>query len=187
MFIKWIKCRVQASNRARFSAAQEKWNELESILGFLMQAGGWNEADANEACILAVWENKQAYDHFMREAHDAIYERSKQKGTFKELSISAFTVKPLSSSIFSEIQRFIPNSKYMVVGRAITSIDPTDAVNVIRGGINDQLIESVVFNTDQGNYVIVFLSEKFDNRLKEIFMDYTIVKLQLSWSVLREN
>ena len=188
MLVKWIHCHVEEHYKGQFSAAQEKWCELEQVPGFLMQLGGWNEADSNEACTLSLWENEQAYAHFMKEVHDVIYEKSRQKGTYGQISVSVFTAEPLDNSNFTQNQSFIQMSRWMLVGRAGKEANYCSIINNIREEIaNTSLIETVVLSRDQSNYVMIFLSEKITCIPNDTLIDYTIVKLQAKWSVFRKQ
>ena len=90
MIIKWITCRVEPELKQIFSEAQEKWVELSDVEGFLGQIGGWGCKDPHLAGILSFWENSEAYKHFMKEYHDSIYERSKQRFTFTDISVRIY-------------------------------------------------------------------------------------------------
>lgn len=75
MLVKWITCQVTEENRASFSKAQEQWKSLSSCEGFHGQMGGWNACNLTEACIVALWEDKQSYHTFMNGYHDTIVEK----------------------------------------------------------------------------------------------------------------
>ncbi|MFD2444730.1 DUF4937 domain-containing protein [Bacillus sp. CGMCC 1.16607] len=90
MIIKWIKVEVPIDKKIPFSQAQEFWNELKSMEGFLGQAGGWNQNKETEACIVAFWKDYNSYKVFMNDYHDDIYERSKQRGTFDRITTSVY-------------------------------------------------------------------------------------------------
>jgi Domain of unknown function (DUF4937 len=86
MLVKWITCRVAPADRQRFSAAQERCAPIAQEPGFICQVGGLDSADT--ACVLALWEERDAYGSFMRERHDAILEAAAQPGTYRDLRVA---------------------------------------------------------------------------------------------------
>lgn len=70
MLLKTIFCKVEEEKRELFSDAQEKWRDLQYLDGFHGQFGGWNE---EEACVYTLWEDRNAYQSFMNDAHDTIF------------------------------------------------------------------------------------------------------------------
>ncbi|WP_259417501.1 YdbC family protein [Bacillus toyonensis] len=102
MLLKTIFCRVEEKKREMFSAAQEKWRDLQHLDGFHGQFGGWNE---DEACVFTLWEDRSAYQSFMNGAHDTIYLNSNQKDTFLSCEIELFqtlyniNAKPLQNVV----------------------------------------------------------------------------------------
>ncbi|MCC8353294.1 YdbC family protein [Bacillus sp. AF23] len=90
MLIKKIVCGVDAANAEAFSKAQSQWGALSHVSGFIKQAGGWRKT-ADElftAEIFSVWENRAAYDAFMENEHDVIYEEIGQKATLSSIEVA---------------------------------------------------------------------------------------------------
>ncbi|MFJ8414053.1 DUF4937 domain-containing protein [Bacillus paramycoides] len=87
MLLKTIFCKVEEEKREMFSEAQEKWRDLQHLDGFHGQFGGWNE---DEACVYTLWEDRNAYQSFMNDAHDTIFLNSNQEGTYIFCNIEMF-------------------------------------------------------------------------------------------------
>ena len=85
--VKWITCSVDAGNRDRFSAAQQRWSVIAAEPGLVAQVGAWDQA-RSEACILGCWTDKSAYQAFMSGRHDDVAERSGQRGTYQGMEIA---------------------------------------------------------------------------------------------------
>jgi heme-degrading monooxygenase HmoA len=115
MLLKWIRCEVDEEKKAVFSAAQEKWRDLKGYPGFLGQIGGWNVAEPQEACILAVWENLDSYQAFMSDKHDEIFARSNQKGTYHKISVNIVEVKQLIEFNHMSMTEVLQKSKMLYV------------------------------------------------------------------------
>ncbi|PWK15850.1 YdbC family protein [Tumebacillus permanentifrigoris] len=90
MLCKWILCRVPTEGRAAFSKAQENWQALQGVDGFGGQWGGWNADDVQEACILGLWRDLAAYQQFMANVHDTIFEKSDQGRTYDTISVTLY-------------------------------------------------------------------------------------------------
>ncbi|MDN5389766.1 DUF4937 domain-containing protein [Bacillus paralicheniformis] len=89
--LKLIRCKSAEQQLQAFSEAQAKWAPLQYVSGFIRQWGGWVETeDGPEAVVLVLWKSKRDYLNFMAEHHDAIYERTNQKGTFESINIALF-------------------------------------------------------------------------------------------------
>lgn len=82
MLIKKMICEVDAANAEAFAKAQSQWEALSHISGFIKQAGGWRKTidEPLTAEIISVWENREAYDHFMENEHDSIYRGKRSEG-----------------------------------------------------------------------------------------------------------
>ncbi|EEL99433.1 Antibiotic biosynthesis monooxygenase [Bacillus mycoides DSM 2048] len=78
---------MEEEKRELFSDAQEKWRDLQYLDGFYGQFGGWNEG---EACVYTLWEDRNAYQSFMNDAHDTIFLNSNQEGTYISCNIEMF-------------------------------------------------------------------------------------------------
>lgn len=87
MLLKWIVCDVADEDREAFSLAQESWAALRSVDGFLGQAGGWNLRAPGQACIVGLWADVGAYERFMREVHDRVFETSGQSRTYRAIQV----------------------------------------------------------------------------------------------------
>lgn len=87
MLLKWIVCDVGEGDRGAFSEAQASWAALRSVDGFLGQAGGWNLKVAGQACIVGLWASVDAYERFMREVHDRVFETSGQGRTYRAIKV----------------------------------------------------------------------------------------------------
>ncbi len=88
--MKFITCVVPRENRSRFSIGQEAWAALADVDGFVAQTGGWSCGDDNLAVIVAFWESADAYESFVQEVHDVIFESNGQEGSFGETSVALF-------------------------------------------------------------------------------------------------
>ncbi len=86
MMIKWIVC--AASNRDAFDAAQRIWERLRYCDGLVGQIGGWDEADANRACILGIWRDAAAYERFFAHVHDAVTLANGQAASYESISVT---------------------------------------------------------------------------------------------------
>jgi heme-degrading monooxygenase HmoA len=63
---------------------------IKRVEGFLGQIGGWDKHKLNEAGIIAFWKDNGSYQKFMEHRHDEIFENSRQKNTYKNISINFF-------------------------------------------------------------------------------------------------
>jgi quinol monooxygenase YgiN len=86
--VKWMTCEVPRSQTRPFSRAQERWAPLADVPGLVCQIGGWDEASPGTACVLAIWRDAEAYDRFMRDRHDALFEATGQAGTYSALQVA---------------------------------------------------------------------------------------------------
>ncbi|MEE8170736.1 MAG: DUF4937 domain-containing protein [Phycisphaerae bacterium] len=82
MILKYIICRVRPERRDQFSRGQQAWRALRNVDGFGGQFGGWHSDDANAAHIIGLWRDAAAYDAFMANLHDRIFESNEQQGTY---------------------------------------------------------------------------------------------------------
>lgn len=87
MLLKWIVCDVADEDREAFSLAQQSWAALRSVEGFLGQVGGWNFKEPCQACIVGLWADVGAYERFMREVHDRVFETSGQARTYRDIKV----------------------------------------------------------------------------------------------------
>lgn len=92
MLIKRIVCEVDATNAEAFAKAQSQCGALSHVNGFIKQAGGWREtADGLfTAEIISVWENRAAYDHFMGNEHDSIYEENERQAVILSIEVKLY-------------------------------------------------------------------------------------------------
>ncbi|MDE1361635.1 hypothetical protein CHCC20488_0308 [Bacillus paralicheniformis] len=89
--LKLIRCKPAGQQLHAFSEAQAKWAPLQNVSGFIRQWGGWMETENGPgALVLVLWKSKRDYLNFMADHHDAIYERTNQKGTFESINITLF-------------------------------------------------------------------------------------------------
>jgi heme-degrading monooxygenase HmoA len=86
MLLKWIVCSVPDDTKEAFSIAQTKWAGLADIKGFVGQLGGWDLKSENEACVLGIWQHAEAYNTFMAEHHDRIFQDNEQAKTYRALN-----------------------------------------------------------------------------------------------------
>ncbi len=86
--LKWIVCQVPPELRNAFDQAQQQWQRLAAAAGFLGQIGGWDQRDPTQACILALWRDRAAYDRFMAQLHDDIVAQSDQRRTYTAIHVS---------------------------------------------------------------------------------------------------
>ncbi|XEC93521.1 DUF4937 domain-containing protein [Paenibacillus tarimensis] len=105
MLIKMIKCKVNHDMQSLFLNAQSKWTELTSVPGFVVQFGGWNQANPEEAYIFGVWNSLDSYTFFMNAAHDRILNRINQKGSYESIEVSLWNPsEKISSKDLDEIE-----------------------------------------------------------------------------------
>lgn len=92
MLIKKMICEVDAANAEAFAKAQSQREALSHISGFIKQAGGWRKTidEPLTAEIISVWENREAYDHFMENEHDSIYEENDQKAVILSIEVTVY-------------------------------------------------------------------------------------------------
>lgn len=92
MLIKKIVCETDAANAEAFAQAQSRWGALSCVNGFVRQAGGWrkNADGLFIAEIISVWEDRQAYDDFMENEHDRIYEENEQKAAILSIEVMLY-------------------------------------------------------------------------------------------------
>lgn len=88
MLLKWIVCRVSEPLRVPFSTSQSKWKQLSKVPGFLGQVGGWNLKAKEEACIIAIWQDENSYNRFMKVDHDKIVRHNDQMGTYESIEVA---------------------------------------------------------------------------------------------------
>ncbi|WP_417898155.1 YdbC family protein [Bacillus haimaensis] len=88
VLVKYIWCEVEEEKRSAFSKAQEEWDHLAEVEGFLGQFGGWGES--GEAVILGFWESRQAYQHFMEYVHDTIFLENNQGKTYRSITVTLY-------------------------------------------------------------------------------------------------
>ncbi|WP_270180693.1 DUF4937 domain-containing protein [Alkalihalobacillus sp. CinArs1] len=86
MILKKIVCTVKSGKEVVFSKGQEKWSAIAECSGFIAQHGGWVKERENVAVIGALWRNHKAYDDFMENVHDSIYEQG-QEGSIDEIEV----------------------------------------------------------------------------------------------------
>ncbi|MCB9451267.1 MAG: YdbC family protein [Anaerolineaceae bacterium] len=92
MILKWMRCTVEAADRAAFHEAQQAWRTLAGLPGFRIQVGGWNSQNPAEACILGVWADQAAYESFMQHHHDRIADTSGQATTYRAITVTFLDV-----------------------------------------------------------------------------------------------
>jgi hypothetical protein len=90
MLLKWIICDTDADKKTSFSLAQEEWKTLKRVEGFIAQTGGWCVSEEPKAGILAFWNSETDYQHFMKNRHDKIYEKSNQQQTYTNISVHLY-------------------------------------------------------------------------------------------------
>jgi heme-degrading monooxygenase HmoA len=52
--------------------------------------GGWNKNRISEACVIAFWRDEDSYQSFMENSHDYIFEKSRQRNTYDDISVSIY-------------------------------------------------------------------------------------------------
>jgi len=90
MIIKKILCQVKNDELDAFSKLQAHWQSISTISGFLGQVGGWDIKHKYTAHIFSFWENKNAYDYFMKNVHDSIFINSNQLRTYTAIDVELF-------------------------------------------------------------------------------------------------
>jgi len=88
MLTKLIICRVSSEQRDRFSRGQTQWSCVSSCPGFRGQFGGWVADDDTLAVIVGLWADRGAYDAFMRDVHDVVFDGNGQQGTYDSIDVS---------------------------------------------------------------------------------------------------
>ncbi len=88
MLVKLIQCRVPADQREQFARGQAQWCALSGCRGFCGQIGGWVVEDEGLAVIIGLWSDHDAYDTFMRDVHDRVFDGSGQRGTYESIDVS---------------------------------------------------------------------------------------------------
>jgi hypothetical protein len=92
MWLKWIVCEVDESQRLAFSTAQEQWSTMLGQSGLLGQFGGWDRNHPGTAGVLGLWENQKSLESFMAPGglHDQIYAANHQAPTMRSCQVSLF-------------------------------------------------------------------------------------------------
>ncbi|MFE7064712.1 YdbC family protein [Sutcliffiella sp. NPDC057660] len=88
LLVKYIKCEVEEEKKSAFSKAQEEWDHLAEVEGFLGQFGGWS--GSGEAVIFGFWESREAYQYFMEHVHDTIFLENKQGKTYRSITVTLY-------------------------------------------------------------------------------------------------
>lgn len=88
LLVKYIKCEVEEEKKSAFSKAQEEWDRLAEVEGFLGQFGGWS--GSGEAVILGSWESREAYQYFMEHVHDTIFLENNQGKTYWSITVTLY-------------------------------------------------------------------------------------------------
>jgi heme-degrading monooxygenase HmoA len=88
MLIKWIHCKVKSRQRVAFAEAQKAWHILAKVPGFLGQTGGWNQTEKESAYILGFWQDREHYQRFMENEHDAVFHESRQMETYESITVT---------------------------------------------------------------------------------------------------
>ena len=97
VWLKWIVCEVEETQRLAFSAAQEQWSSMLGQSGLVGQFGGWDRVplegqQASRAGVLGLWENQKSLEAFMapQGLHDQIYAANQQGATMRSCKVSLF-------------------------------------------------------------------------------------------------
>ena len=102
MLIKLIQCRVSEDQREPFGRGQAQWCVLSGCSGFCGQFGGWVIEDEGLAVIIGLWSDDDAYDAFMRDVHDRVFDDNGQRGTYESIDVSLWdSVLPIPGSASS--------------------------------------------------------------------------------------
>ena len=91
MLAKWIV--VDASNRAAFDEAQERWSDLVTYDGFIIQLGGWVDSFPAKAAILAFWRDFGAYRQFMETGHAELVHQQRETFEHVETTIAGVIMR----------------------------------------------------------------------------------------------
>ncbi|GMN99370.1 YdbC family protein [Parageobacillus thermoglucosidasius] len=180
MLLKWIRCEVDEEKKAAFSAAQETWRDLQGYPGFLGQIGGWNAAKPQEAWILAFWENLDFYQSFMSDKHDEILERSKQTGTYQNISVDIVEVKQPAEWYHMNMIEALQNSKMLCVNRLKEKQTLSDRLK------QDKHIVAMFLSENQKNhhlFAVLYASMGISSSEWKN-MIHTPVKLEKAWLVV---
>ncbi|MFE5587786.1 DUF4937 domain-containing protein [Kitasatospora sp. NPDC056531] len=88
MWGKWIDCRVRPGAHRTFAVGQRRWAVLAGEPGLVGQVGGWSRP-GDQALVLGLWADEEAYGRFMRERHDTVATEAAQQGSWTAIQISA--------------------------------------------------------------------------------------------------
>ncbi|USN48514.1 MAG: YdbC family protein [Pseudobdellovibrionaceae bacterium] len=126
MLIKWIVCKVIPEHRTSFSKAQEAWQELSDVDGFIAQFGGWDLKNSGDACILGLWKDKESYDQFMNHVHDNVFETNSQENTYESISVGLFDTVLDMPGLHSNLVTSLCDGKYLRVADCKVKPDHVD-------------------------------------------------------------
>jgi len=102
MLIKLIQCRVSVEHREQFARGQAQWCALAGCRGFCGQIGGWVVEDDGLAVMLGLWSDHDAYEAFMRDEHDRVFDSNGQRGTYDSIDVSLWiSILPIPGSASS--------------------------------------------------------------------------------------
>ncbi|NBI30216.1 YdbC family protein [Chengkuizengella marina] len=162
MLIKWIVCDVPKHKKIDFSNAQEKWNSLVNIDGFLGQIGGWNLNKTSKAGIISLWRDQLSYHKFMDQEHDKILKEGKQKDTYEHISVEIFN-KKFNINKF-QVTPFLKEVKILWVVDCVVKEDKQEYFENLQKNIwneqmskNQDMLAGVFCKNDQNKYLVVSL------------------------------
>ncbi|WP_054710090.1 DUF4937 domain-containing protein [Bacillus sp. JCM 19041] len=122
MLLKYVICEVFPHKQEAFSFHQTSWSDLSQMSGFLGQVGGWDIFKANKAHIISLWENKEQYQSFMENDHDAIYDHSNQAESIATIAVDLFTISVPIHGLSDDPSAFLHKSSYIRI--ALSFIKP---------------------------------------------------------------
>jgi heme-degrading monooxygenase HmoA len=119
MILKWIVCKVPDDKKEEFSCAQEEWNRLKGVNGFIGQIGGWDLKNNSDACVLGIWKDLKSYQHFMDHEHDQIFYKNEQKRTYESISVTLFESLFDIYGLYNEIYKSLVKGQILRVADTI--------------------------------------------------------------------
>jgi heme-degrading monooxygenase HmoA len=207
MLIKWIVCNVPENKKVEFSYAQEQWESLNNIDGFLGQIGGWDLNTLSKAGIISFWRDQLSYQLFMEHKHDKIFKANEQKNTYESISVEIFN-KKLNISEY-EITQFLRKTEILRIANCIVKEDKKDHFETMQKDVwnegmskYQEMLAGVFCKNNQNKYLVVSLWGSIDSHQKYmentlpslvekskikddlVQIHGTVLKLDKNWSVL---
>ena len=117
MLLKWIRCTVPDAKRPAFSATQAKWASIANADGFYAQVGGWDASRPGQACIVGLWRDQAAYQHFMDDLHDQVFHSNHQALTYTDIQTGIYDTLYDVSHSGEDIGQIVDRAQWITVFR----------------------------------------------------------------------